>query len=100
MHIKERQEGDLGKLRKLAAKERDAEQKDRLLVVAHAIAGRETRDIQEARARSRGFVQRRAYAYRDYDHLLEVGAEAWQALTPNRLRSICRCGYLSHREEV
>lgn len=65
MHINERQEGDLARLRKLAAKERDAEQKDRLLVAAHAIAGRETRDIQEALARSRGFVQRWAYAYRD-----------------------------------
>lgn len=65
MHITERQEGDLARLRKLAAKERDAEQKDRLLVAAHAIAGRETRDIQEALARSRGFVQRWAYAYRD-----------------------------------
>jgi len=65
MHITERQEGDLARPRKLAAKERDAEQKDRLLVAAHAIAGRETSDIQEALARSRGFVQRWAYAYRD-----------------------------------
>lgn len=39
-------------------------------------------------------------AYRDYDHLLEAGAEAWQALTPKRLRSLCRCGYLTHRKEV
>lgn len=65
MMISEREPGDLEQLRVLARREKNAEQKDRLLAVAHAIAGRETRDIQDAIGRSRGFVQRWVYAYRD-----------------------------------
>lgn len=65
MIISEREPGDLKRLRTLARREKHAEQKDRLLAVAHAIAGRETLDIQEALGRSRGFVQRWVYAYRD-----------------------------------
>jgi transposase len=65
MHIREREAGDEQTLRRLARAEKDAEQKDRYLVVVHALRGRETGDIQEALARSRGFVQRWAYAYRD-----------------------------------
>jgi transposase len=30
----------------------------------------------------------------DYQHLLNGGAEAWQQLTPERLRSVCACTYL------
>ena len=33
--------------------------------------------------------------YDDYDHLLAAGAEAWQKLTPDRLRSVCACPYLT-----
>lgn len=32
-------------------------------------------------------------AYDGYDHLLEAGAEAWQQLTPETLRSVCACDY-------
>lgn len=35
-------------------------------------------------------------AYRDYRHLLDAGAEAWQRLTPDLLRSVCGCTYLTH----
>lgn len=31
----------------------------------------------------------------DYDHLLAAGADAWQKLTPDRLRSVCACPYLT-----
>lgn len=65
MHITERQPGDLARLRKLAARERNAEQKDRLMAAALAVEGIETSDIQHSLCRSRGFVQRWAYAYRD-----------------------------------
>lgn len=34
-------------------------------------------------------------AFEDYDHLLAAGAEAWQQLTPERLRSVCACHYLT-----
>jgi transposase len=35
-------------------------------------------------------------AYDDYKHLLDAGAEAWQQLTPELLRTVCACPYLSH----
>jgi transposase len=65
MQIIERTPGELKELRKRARKERSAEQKDRFMVVVLALEGRETLEIQEATARSRGFVQRWCYAYRD-----------------------------------
>ena len=34
-------------------------------------------------------------AYRDYDHLLEAGSTAYRQLTPELLRSICRCDYIT-----
>ncbi len=34
-------------------------------------------------------------AYDGYDHLLDASAKAWQRLTPETLRSVCRCGYLT-----
>jgi transposase len=30
----------------------------------------------------------------DYQHLLDAGADAWQQLTPETLRSVCACPYL------
>lgn len=33
-------------------------------------------------------------AYDDYQHLLNAGAEAWQLLTCEVLRSVCACPYL------
>lgn len=35
--------------------------------------------------------------YDDSDHLLDAGADAWQQLTPELLRSLCACPYLSHQ---
>lgn len=35
-------------------------------------------------------------AYENYKHLLDAGAQAWQKLTPERLRSVCGCAYLTH----
>ena len=37
-------------------------------------------------------------AYRDYDHLLDAGAEAWRRLTPDVLKSVCRCPYLERAD--
>ncbi len=36
----------------------------------------------------------------DYQHLLDAGAEAWQRLTPELLRSVCACPYLSHENDA
>lgn len=65
MLIEERTAGDLQRLVQLARREKRAEQKDRLMAAALAIEKLETQDIQKALGRSRGFVQRWAYAYRD-----------------------------------
>ncbi len=35
-------------------------------------------------------------AYENYKHLLDAGAAAWQKLTPELLRSVCACTYLTH----
>jgi transposase len=65
MHIRERTQGDLCTLRTMAPDEPDAEQKDRLMAAVLAIEGLPTAQIQRVLCRSRGFVQRWAYAYRD-----------------------------------
>ena len=66
MDVNESVPGDRGRLLRLARRESDAEQKDRYLCVVHALDGLETKDIQRMLARSRGFVQRWVYAYRDH----------------------------------
>jgi len=39
-------------------------------------------------------------AYRDYDHLLDAGSEAWRRLTPELIKSVCRCPYLERAEQT
>ena len=65
MQIVERSRGDRRKLARMIAIEKDAQQRDRLRAVALALDGRETLAIVEQLGRSRAFVQRWAYAYRD-----------------------------------
>lgn len=65
MNIVERQPGDVEQLEQLVRSEKDAEQRDRYRVVILAIAQNMTKDIQATLHRSRGFVQRWTYAYRD-----------------------------------
>lgn len=65
MFIKERQAGDRDRLLALARREKSAEQRNRLLSVLHALNAMETLDIAAAICKSRKFVQRWVYAYRD-----------------------------------
>jgi len=65
MHIQEGSPGDMAALAQLIRAERDAQQRDRYRVVLLALEGLETEAIQDHLERSRGFVQRWAYAYRD-----------------------------------
>ncbi|MFN5958827.1 MAG: hypothetical protein ACK462_12920, partial [Planctomyces sp.] len=58
MDIRERSPGDLEHRRRLARRERNAEQKDRLMAAALAVERVQTADIQRVLNRSRGFVQR------------------------------------------
>lgn len=66
MHVKEREPGDRKRLDRMTKSERDAIQRDRLRCVALALEGRETLDIAVTLGRSRRFVQRWVYAYRDH----------------------------------
>jgi transposase len=34
-------------------------------------------------------------AYRDYEHLLEAGSTAYRALTPEVIRGVCACDYIT-----
>ena len=65
MNVRQRESGDIEKLDVLLRKERDAEQRDRYLVVFHALSGRQTLWITGGLGRRRAFVQRWVYAYRD-----------------------------------
>jgi transposase len=60
-----RDPADIRRLQECIRRERRTEQADRYRVALLAIQGQETRAIQQALTRSRGFVQRWAYAYRD-----------------------------------
>lgn len=65
MDIQERESGDVSQLNQRIRREKNAEQRDRYRVVVLAIAGEPTQMIQDKLGRSRGFVQRWAYTYRD-----------------------------------
>lgn len=65
MLITERTDGDIQQLRNAVRRERIVAQRDRLRAVLLALEGIETLEIQRMLGRSRGFVQRWAYAYRD-----------------------------------
>ena len=38
-------------------------------------------------------------AYAGYDDLMDGVGAAWRSLTKQRLRSVCRCGYLQHENQ-
>jgi transposase len=76
MDIVERASGDVAALERRIRSEKQAKQRDRYRAVLLAIRGEMTASIQEKLGRSRGFVQRWAYAYRD------GGLDAIQTGTP------------------
>lgn len=76
MHVTERTRGDRRRIGKLFERERDAEQRDRLRAIALALDGRETLAIAAQLNRSRAFVQRWVYVYRDH------GLESVRRRTP------------------
>lgn len=65
MDIPCRDPGDPDRLRQMVRSERHAKQRDRLRAVLLAVEGHEAPAISERLSRSRRFVQRWAYAYRD-----------------------------------
>ena len=66
MNITARHAQDIDELRRLTRGEGDAKQRDRYRAALLAIEGLETEAILKALGRSRGFVQRWAYVYRDH----------------------------------
>ena len=66
MFISLRRSQDAAELDRLIRTTTNAKQRDRYRVVQLAIDGRETADIQNTLVRSRGFVQRWCYVYRDH----------------------------------
>lgn len=65
MHITARDPDDPQRLEQQLRGTREAEQRDRYRAALLALGGQETLDIMKMLGRSRGFVQRWAYAYRD-----------------------------------
>jgi len=65
MHIREIRDGDLEKLKEKARIETNAKQRDRYRAVVLALDGWETKDIMRKLDRSKNFVQRWNYFYRD-----------------------------------
>lgn len=76
MQISLRCPEDAAALTRLIRRACDAKQRDRYRSVELAVAGHATRDVQRMLGRSRGFVQRWCYTYRDH------GLDAVQAKSP------------------
>lgn len=76
MEITLRRPEDAAELKELIRAANNAKQRDRLRVVALALAGEATLSIMQMLGRSRGFVQRWCYAYRDH------GLDAVRAKSP------------------
>lgn len=66
MWIHEHASGDRLELRRWIAQERDAEQRDRYRAVSLALAGEQKQTIQRTLDRSKRFVERWVYRYRDH----------------------------------
>ena len=83
MHIQPHHPEDLTQLRQHSRRQRDAKQRDRYRAVLLALEGHDAPAIARTLGRSRGFVQRWAYAYRD--HGLEAIAPKRQTGRPPNL---------------
>ncbi len=82
MDITERTAGDCAELQNRIRQEQNAKQRDRYRAALLAIEGRQTQQIIDALGRSRGFVQRWAYAYRD-GGINAIVAKSPPGLPPN-----------------
>jgi len=83
MHIKLHRPEDLTQLRQQSRRQRDAKQRDRYRAILLALEGHEAPAIAQTLGRSRAFVQRWVYAYRD--HGLEAIAPQRQTGRPPNL---------------
>jgi transposase len=66
MNVTPHQLSDLDELRRRIRQEADAKQRDRWRVVLLALEGKTTQEIQDKLERSKNFVQRWVYFYRDH----------------------------------
>lgn len=65
MNVTPHNHNDLGRLKRKVRKETNAKQRDRYRAVALALEGVKTKQIMKILERSKNFVQRWTYAYRD-----------------------------------
>ena len=86
MHVRAHDPEDLEVLRRRIRGETNAKQRDRYRAVLLALEGALTRQIQKALARSKNFVQRWVYAYRD-GGLAAVRPKKPPGVTPKLPRS-------------
>jgi transposase len=66
MHIRLHQPEDLARLQPQSRRQRDAKQRDRYRAILLALEGHDAPAIARSLGRSRAFVQRWVYAYRDH----------------------------------
>ncbi len=66
MQIKLHDPGDLTQLRQQSRQQRDAKQRDRYRAILLAVEGHDAPAVARTLGRSRGFVQRWVYRYRDH----------------------------------
>ena len=82
MHVELHHPEDLTSLRQRSHQQRDAKQRDRYRAILLALEGRSAPAIAKTLARSRRFVQRWVYTYRDHG-LAAVGPERQTGRPPN-----------------
>lgn len=85
MNIQELMAGDIDMLKQVARGETNAKQRDRYRAAALALEGMQTKDIMLKLDRSKNFVQRWSYAYRDGG--IEAIAAKSQTGRPSKLKS-------------
>ena len=89
MHIRLHDPQDLTRLQQESRRERDAKQRDRYRAILLALEGHDAPAIARTLGRSRAFVQRWVYAYRDH---------GLQAIAPQRQTG--RPAYLSPEKKA
>lgn len=82
MHVKLHDPQDLTRLRRQSRRQRDAKQRDRYRAILLALEGHEAPAIAQTLGRSRAFVQRWVYAYRDHG-LDAIAAKRQTGRPPN-----------------
>ncbi len=93
MKVKAHRAKDLQQLRDISRKHLDAKQRDRYRAVLLALQGQTTKTIMHTLDRSKNFVQRWVYAYRDGGIMLF--AQDGRVVDPGNLQGKKKCNFVS-----